>query len=413
MNTFNQRNLENIRAIFAEKTGVALNARRSRPRFITAAVAAVVLCCLSVTALAGSLFSSLSGDDLSLGAVYEGSGVVSIHVENRSDKLLRFQRQLKLMRWSTSEEIQPVSGEVTFSETEFPAHSSGQMTVDLSRAYDIDMLEQPLVDDHYYFVLTNNGFAFGQDWMCTVTFAEPVVTPRQEPTPTAPAEADPALTEALMEELRPYFEGYTGDPGERKQQAEAYLALCEQLLGQVEGNIVPSVSPMELTVREPGEEVVFDSTVPAGMQLQLTGLHHRVMDGYGKVVGRSEEESALVLSAYIPHRQGEVDGGADIPLLYIFTYEADSIQSPQDYAFIRGRLLTFEELEPYRIYEDGQYVCYDASSLFYSDLRRYVESMVSQRSDVYFDEQVWARVESIHAYYSENMGALLGYRESR
>ena len=48
--------------------------------------------------------------------------------------------------------------------------------------------------------------------------------------------------------------------------------------------------------------------------------------------------------------------------------------------------------------------------MFYSDLRQYVESMVSQRSDVYFDEQVWERVQNIYTYYRDNMGTLLGYR---
>ena len=68
-------------------------------------------------------------------------------------------------------------------------------------------------------------------------------------------------------------------------------------------------------------------------------------------------------------------------------------------------------MEPYKIYEDEQYTCYDVSPLFYSDLRRHVESMVSQRSDVYFDEQIWVRVQNIYNYYKENLGELLGYRD--
>jgi len=74
--------------------------------------------------------------------------------------------------------------------------------------------------------------------------------------------------------------------------------------------------------------------------------------------------------------------------------------------------LTFEEMEIYKIYEDGQYVCYDVSGLFYSDLRRYVESMVSQRSDVYFDEQIWERVQNLCTYYRENLGTLLERRDT-
>ena len=36
--------------------------------------------------------------------------------------------------------------------------------------------------------------------------------------------------------------------------------------------------------------------------------------------------------------------------------------------------------------------------------------MVSQESDVYFDEQIWERVRNIYNYYRDNMGTLLGYR---
>ena len=176
--------------------------------------------------------------------------------------------------------------------------------------------------------------------------------------------------------------------------------------------IIPSVSPMELTVIESEQTPVFDTSVPMDMQLQLTGLHRRTTDGYDKKIGSSDMEQALVLSAYIPQHKGEIDGGADVPLIYVFTYEKSEITTPQDYAFIRGRFMTFEQMEQYKIYEDEQYICYDVSHLFYSELRPYVDSMVSQRSDVYFDEQVWERVQNIYSYYKENLGTLLGYRDS-
>ena len=46
------------------------------------------------------------------------------------------------------------------------------MTINLSLAYDIQLLETPLENgDHYYLVLTNNGFLLGQDWHCSVNFS--------------------------------------------------------------------------------------------------------------------------------------------------------------------------------------------------------------------------------------------------
>lgn len=426
MDSFNKTSLQNIKNIFEEKTGVNLAARQHRhPLKMAAAAAAVMVCCLSTTAFTVSLLSI--EDDLGFSVTYEGNGVVSVQVDNRTDKELHFQPRLKLMQWTTGEEVNPLADNVSFSNTTIPAHSSDAMTIDLSGAYDMALLETPLADDDwYYFVLTNNNFVLCHDWMCAVDFAEPVTTLFESPapvasteadpkypTPVAPGEADPELVAEIMEELRPYFEGYTSDPAERNRLSGEYLALCQRLLEQVDGRIVPSVSPMELTVIDSDEAPVFDPSVPMDMQLQLTGLHRRTTDGYDKKIGASDTEQALVLSAYIPQRKGDIDGGVDVPLIYVFIYEKGEIKAPQDYTFIRGRLMTFEQMEPYRIYEDEQYVCYDASSLFYSELRQYVESMVSQRSDVYFDEQVWERVQNIYNYYRKNLGTLLGYRDTR
>lgn len=165
MGSFNRNHLQNIRDIFENKTGVKLSSRKlvRHPGRTGMVLVAVFACFFTITAFAMSLFPSLSGDDLGLTATYEGNGVVAIQVENRSDKELNFQSRLKLMRWSTSEEVMPTSNNVTFSGTNFAAHSSGIMTIDISNTYDMELLEQPLVDDHYYFVLTNNNFMFGQD----------------------------------------------------------------------------------------------------------------------------------------------------------------------------------------------------------------------------------------------------------
>ena len=256
MDSFNKTNLQNIKDIFEHRTGVCLDVRRPLCPFKLAVVtAAAVILCLSTAAFAVRQFSSLSGDDLRISADYEGNGIVSIQIENKSDKELRFESVLKLMQWTTNEEIKPLAEKnVSFRNTVIPAHSSGTMTIDLSDAYDISLLETPLAgSDWYYLILTNNQFAFGQDWMCTVDFAEPSVIPTEYPTPITPAEADAKLIEEIMEELRPYFESYTTDPVERNQLSDEYLALCQRLLEQVDGTVVPSVSPMELTVTDSGQ----------------------------------------------------------------------------------------------------------------------------------------------------------------
>ena len=402
MDSFNRTNLQNIKNIFEEKTGVDLDMGRQHRHPIKSAmlIAAVLICSLTTTAFAVSLFSSLSGDDLSLSATYAGDGVVSIYIENRSDKKLSFQKQLKLMQWSTSEEIEPKSGEVIFSGTVFDAHTSGVMTVDLSEAFDVETLEQPLTDDHYYFVLTNNNFMFGQDWMCFITFAEPIETVVEDPTPVTPVEADKELVAQIMEELQPYFENYYTDIADRRNHADNYLVKCKELLAALGQDIVASeASPLAIDCLNP--DVVFDKTAPLETQHWLTGLYEHTLDGYGIPVGSAAGESALVLSAYVPQHKGEVDGGAEVPLLYFFTYNVNDIQSSEDYAFIHGQIMTFDQMEQYKVYEDDQYVCYEVTDLFYTDLRQHVESIISQRSDVYFDEQVWERVENIYTYYKD------------
>jgi len=248
--------------------------------------------------------------------------------------------------------------------------------------------------------LTNNNFAFGQDWICTVEFAETVNTTEVLVTPMTPSEADKKLVSEVDESLKPYFDRYVTDPVERGQSAYEYLEKCAKVIEKAGSRVVPSVSPMLIVdCMEP--EVVFDDTVPLETQHQLTGQQWHTLDGYGIPVGASDSESALVISAYVPQHKGDNDRGVEIPLVYIFTYEVSNIMSMQDCAFIHGRIITFEELEQYKVYEDEQYVCYEVSELFYTDLRAHVESMLSQRTDVYFDEQIWNRVENIYNYYTD------------
>ena len=141
-------------------------------RVLSAAAVLILLLTLGGTAYAVRQFNSLDGDDLSFRSRYEGKGIVVIEVENRADVELRFQEQLELRRWSTGEAVPRRSDRIVMEGTRIPAHGSGRLTIDLSEAYDMAALEQPLPPgDWYYLVLTNNRFHFGQDWHCSVRFA--------------------------------------------------------------------------------------------------------------------------------------------------------------------------------------------------------------------------------------------------
>ena len=294
MRDFNQVHMDHIKELFEERTGVSLPRRRPRRMGRVLLLAAALTLCLGVTALASSLFSSLEEDQLSLGAVYEGNGVVTILVENLSDKALRFQPVLRLLRWRTGEEV-PLTGQPAFAGGSFAPHSAGTMTIDLSGTCDLAALETPLeAGDWYYMVLTNNGFAFGQDWTCAVDFAPEAEGEAPPAEPLPPARADEAALARIQESLRPYFENITFDVEERAALQADYMDRVRALLADFGGTVVPSVSPW-LLVDGPAEGVVLDETYPLDRQRELTGENHHITDWDFKLLA-TDEESALVRS---------------------------------------------------------------------------------------------------------------------
>lgn len=419
-----KRNLHNIKCIFEEKTGADLNpAHREQPgkrgKWIALAAAAAI-CILMMAACAYSLFTPLNGDELSLWGTYEGNGIVSIYVENGSDRVLTFQEQLKLISWTTGEEAARLDGEVIFQNTTFAAHSSGTMTVDLSAAYDIAALEtaDPGGSDgaYYYLLLTNNSFLFGHDWMCSFHFtkdvpeetSEDIQPDAYEEAPEeirSPEDADLSLLTAqtigdIAEELRFYFEDAYGDTVfQYNAQNPVYLETVQQLLAEFDGAVVFPVDPLLLVDKTP-EDVVFDDTFPAALQYILVGENYHCLDGYGRIVGASEADYALTLEALLPQYRGQADGGVSLPLIYLFTYEVSAIRD-DSYAFLYGRFLSFGEMKPYRVYQDEQYAVYEMTDLFYTDLDAYLDYFLTTRTDLYVDDQIRLRVHSIYDYYRD------------
>ena len=356
MRSFSEENYRNIQSLFTEKTGVPLRKRRVARAAPFVLAAAVLAALLTVTALAADLFSPLAGDDLALGAVYEGDGIVSVHVENRSDKELKFQKQLRLLRWDTSEEIAPKRGAaVRFANTAFAPHTEGVMTLDLSRAYDLAALDEPLAQGGYYLVLTNSNFVFGQDWICFI---------------------------------------HAAAPEETGETAEATAELLAPL-----GTRVARPAPSDLVIGDAEEGVIFDPAAPADAQHLLTGENYTTLDAYGLPVGGAPGEEALVLSALVAQREGDTDGGAPIPVVYLFTYFREDVENA-DHLFVHGRLVPLSEVEDRRVYEDERYVCYELSEYFYTDVQTHAETLCEQRGDVCWNDAARQRVQKIYDYYT-------------
>lgn len=414
MRSFSEENYRNIQSLFTEKTGVPLRKRRAARIVPFALAAAVLAALLTVTALAADLFSPLAGDDLALGAEYEGDGIVSVQVENRSDKELKFQEQVRLMRWETGEEIAPKRGAaVRFTNTAFAPHTEGVMTLDLSDAYDLAALDEPLAQGGYYLLLTNSNFVFGQDWMCFIRAAAPEETgetaetaPEETPEPAAappaPAETDAELTARVEETLRPYF-AMSGDVAQRRAHNAEYYATCAELLAPL-GERVARPAPSDLVIGDAEDGVIFDPAASADAQRLLTGENYTTLDAYGLPVGGAPGEEALVLSALVAQRAGDTDGGAPIPVVYLFTYFREDIENA-DYLFVHGQLMPLAEAEERRVYEDERYVCYELSAYFYTDVQTHAETLCAQRGDVCWDDAARQRVQKIYDYYT-NAGTL-------
>lgn len=429
MSRFKKENLRHIQAIFEEKTGADLNpAHRYHPRRpvrTTLVFAAVLMFATLMLGFTATLFTPLNGDELSLAGTYEGNGIVSVYVENKSDKNLKFQQKTKLIRWVGGEEVAPLGGDVFFENTEFPAHSSGIMTMDISKAYDYKALEESDTGaEWFYFVLTNNDFLFGHDWMCSVTFGEEnteETVPEEQPRYEGDTSAE--NIEEIEEELRFYFEDTYNELLAFNGANFRYQQKVQEVLARFNGTVIPSMSPTimvtgtsqfldpEPKMDKPPADVTFDDTVPQEQQYLLTWSDWTYVDGYGRMVA-SQSEKAWAQVAMLPQRAGETDGGVALPLIFLFVYDAEAAKD-ENYTFIYGQLHSFEEMEQYKVLEDEHYAIYDATDLIYTDVDAYLDYFLTTRTDIYCDDLIRQRVHNIYEFYQdkENIRNMYGYFE--
>ena len=140
MEKYNKQRLGNIHAIFEERTGICIAEKRCNYSCGAKRVAAVVgmmFSILTLSAFVCSKFSSLDGDDLGFKPVYKGDGVFEITISNFSDRDLKLQEQVKLMRWSSAEEVHGCSDKIKFENIKIEANSEGTIVIDLSEGYNI------------------------------------------------------------------------------------------------------------------------------------------------------------------------------------------------------------------------------------------------------------------------------------
>lgn len=398
MNRMQKHNLYNIKRNFEKKTGTRLIFRISpqdqepedsirkvctpRKRISRIAViAAIVTIFLTLTAFAVTIFSVWGGDRLTMTASYHGGGIVWVEITNQSDKDMKLEPTMKLYYYSTQESVESTGEEPYISNLTIPANSTQKVRLDLRRTYDIEALENNK-NDFYCLQLTNDGFLPGQKWTCMVYFVVSDYVP-----PYYECADDRNLNDVLLS-LKSYYYNFTPDIFARWPDAFDYMELVEAELGKLDGNIVRPSNP----------DIYLDTYDWLGAN------NYSAFDGYNKLMGRDDTEYYTQPGVQLPTilDDGRPSGGGwTLPLFYLYKYALADIRSPQDYAFIRGNLLTFEEMEPYKVYDDGEYVIYEMHHLFYTDLKTYVEDMLLQRDDVYLNEQLWERIENFYNHWRD------------
>ena len=195
----------------------------------------------------------------------------------------------------------------------------------------------------------------------------------------------------------------------------------DEVLTRFDGTVVRALSPdimvglpsryldPEPRMDKPPAGTVFDPEVAVERQYLLTWSDWEYADAYGRMVA-SKEEKAWTQVAVLPQREGQADGGVTLPLIFLFVYDAEAALD-ENYAFIYGQLLSFAQLEQYKILEDEYYAVYDATDLIYTDLDAYLDYFLSTREDVFCDEDIRKRVHAIYEFYQdkENIKAMYGY----
>ena len=335
--------------------------------------------------------------------------MVAISVENLSDKPLEFEPNFYLRRWKSGA-VSVDMDAVKFDNLTIAPHSEGIMRIDLSEACDVAALEEPLAEgDWYYFLLTNDRFIFGQDWMCSVNFSaekeeQPPALEFTDDYHVAPSSSE-ASRQNIEESLRPHFENISMDIMERRQQLYDYIAAYTELLADFEGDVVSSVSPCLPGNRLDITQPLLSVSTP-DIYREDTFNRWSSIDNDFRLLA-TEGEYAYIVDAILPTNDG--NSNLTVPMVFVISYEREAIREDA-YAFVHGQLLTFAEMERYKVYEGEGKVSYEISPLIFDDPVEYVRAVVAQNWNHELDDSSVDMFVSMYEYYREHMAELLHYR---
>ena len=389
-----QENLHNIKCLFQEKTGTVLQPLpRRQPMKRVLLLAAILACCALLAAFTVPLFTPLEGDELTLVSSYQGDGIVSVYVENNSEKALTFQAQTKLFDWSTGEEILPNGNAVPFENVRFPSHSSGTMTIDLSKAYDIQTLEASHPGNSYYLLLTNNGFLFGHDWMCSFSFHE-----KEEPAESQPHLTETAQTiEEMEQSLQFYFEDtYYDEVMAFNEQNFNYLQKVDEVITRFAGRVISPVNPI---IMVSGPSITLDPQPRIQLDTKHADFQWMPLDGYGRIIGAAASEKALTVTASVSS-SAYPDSTRGIPLIYTLVYETSAI-TDDAFAFFYGQFHSFADLASNLVHQDEHYTIYNITDFLYTDLEAYLQFLKAAHTDLNWSEETCQQIRELYTHYMQ------------
>ena len=403
MSKIQKHNISNIKRCFERSTGVRLvkymqqsereTAHRNIKNRKLFLVTAIVSLSLLLVAFTWNIFSPRDGDALTLDAVYEGNGIVKITVENHSHKQLEFQPQTKLFKWITDEEVPMLTDAIEYDNLSIDPNSVEILTLDLSNAYDLTLLESSLATEWYYLILTNQNFADGQTWKCSVHFGAEQLG--SEKTDEPRYQIEEAILSNIDEELRFYFEDdyydiFAGNPLHYK-----YLQKVQEMMQRTRKNVVGSVDTL-LYLEPIKDGVVLDENSDLERPYQLRSTWPTVHDEFGKLVGFMDDQHVRKITV-------NTEDGWLFPIMYLATYWKEEI-TENSCTFIYGQIVDFKDLAPYLVYENETYCMYDVTHLFYTDLRAYFEEVVNMDPDYYENaERYWDRIQNVYTYTKEHL----------
>ncbi len=424
MKPMNCKNMQNIRAQFRERTGVDPKlCIWSRTRRI---ITAVLVVCVILLVAAGpnriavlaeeiqQLFHPEPDTKFGIGAAYEGNGMVTLKIENYTDEDMVLQTtQLQLRRWSTAAPVETISDIPLIADAQIiPGHTAGTIVLDLRGIYDVDMLEEPLKDDHYYLVFEEFPFSdsdTSEGWEpipyntphFVVRFATETSN-RKEPEPnTLSAELLDRMEPELKESIRKIVEEQIW--WQESSAEREYKDLCRELKASRDGIYVSPEVPENWKLSTEKLEVIFNDQLALEEQSWQVYFRHSSYDHRTAMpYTTTTEEQIYALYTGLPEREankGTVAANHELPLAYFGIYSSEAAANPDAFTLLFGQLVTFQELESRQVYNDGVYVCYQITDLVYTDLEDYVRQFADQQSLIWIDEEVMQRIRETYDYF--------------